>query len=254
MDAARAAGGVLRSRWSTRAGGLATKTSATDVALDSDRIAEAEIVRTLRAAYPEDAIVAEEGSGGDGSSGRTWVVDPLDGTVNYLYGIPHYAVSIACEDAAGPLVGVVFDPSREELFVAARSGGAWLGTERLRVSEEADLARALVATGFAYRAEYRALQARLVAELLPRVRDIRRNGSAALDLAWVAAGRFDGYFETGVQAWDVAAGALIVREAGGTADHVAGIGLDRRRGIVATNAALSSSMREALGVQSAPGG
>ena len=154
-------------------------------------------MKILRAAYPHDAIVAEEGSGaGESSSGYRWFVDPLDGTVNYLYGIPHYAVAIACEDAEGLLASAVYDPSRDELFTAARGSGTWLRTARLSVSGAGDLAQSLVATGFAYVAAARAEQARILDGVLPHVRDIRRFGSAQLDLAWVASGRFDGYFES----------------------------------------------------------
>lgn len=142
-------------------------------------------------------------------------MDPLDGTVNYLYGIPHFAVAIACEDAAGLLAAVVFDPSRDELFTAARGAGAWLGPDRLHVSAVNDLGASLVATGFAYRVESRETQGPILAAVLPCVRDIRRFGSAQLDLAWVAAGRFDGYFEAVDKPWDWKAGALLVREAGG---------------------------------------
>ena len=221
IDAARAAGTVLRARWGERAAGLATKSSATDVVLDADRAAEAEIVRALRASYPDDEILAEEGSGGAGRSGVRWFVDPLDGTVNYLYGIPHFAVAIACEDDDGLVAAAVLDPSRDELFTAARGAGAWLGTERLRVSSASDLGRSLVATGFAYVADARDEQARILRTVLPAVRDIRRYGSAQLDLAWVAAGRYDGYFESVDKPWDWKAGALLVREAGGRVSELA---------------------------------
>lgn len=213
---------MLRSRWGDRSAGLETKTSATDVVLDADRAAEAEVVRALRASYPDDAIVAEEGSGdARPASSRRWYVDPLDGTVNYLYGIPHFAVAIACEDELGLLAAVVLDPSRDELFTAARGAGAWLGTERLHVSAQTELARSLVATGFAYVAEARAEQARLLRAVLPAVRDIRRFGSAQLDLAWTASGRYDGYFESVDKPWDWKAGALLVREAGGRVSELA---------------------------------
>jgi len=207
---------VLLARWDRRAAGLATKTTGTDVVLDADRAAEAEVVRIIRASYPKDSIVAEEGSGSDeAKSTHRWYVDPLDGTVNYLYGIPHYAVAIACEDEEGLLASVVYDPSRDELFTAARGAGAWLRSERLAVSAAADIGTALVATGFAYVAEARAEQARILDVVLPRVRDIRRFGSAQLDLAWTAAGRYDAYWESVDKPWDWKAGALLVQEAGG---------------------------------------
>jgi len=194
-----------------------TKTTSTDVVLEADRAAEAEVVRVLHAAYPDEAIVAEEGSGAGVSSAGTvtWYVDPLDGTVNYLYGIPHFAVAIGCEDEHGMLAGVVYDPSRDELFTAVRGGGAWLRSERLAVRGPDSLGNSLIATGFAYVAEARAEQARILNGVLPRVRDIRRFGSAQLDLAWVAAARYDGYWESVDKPWDWKAGALLVQEAGG---------------------------------------
>ncbi|HUQ41530.1 MAG TPA: inositol monophosphatase family protein [Candidatus Limnocylindrales bacterium] len=216
IDAARTAGSVLLSRWGRRGDGLATKTTSTDVVLDADRAAEAEIVRILRRRYPDDSIIAEEGSGeGERTSGHRWYVDPLDGTVNYLYGIPHFAVAIACEDARGLVAAVVYDPSRDELFTAARGNGAWLRSERLGVSTADDLASSLVATGFAYVAEARAEQARILTGVLSHVRDIRRLGSAQLDLAYVAASRYDAYWESVDKPWDWKAGALLVAEAGG---------------------------------------
>jgi myo-inositol-1(or 4)-monophosphatase len=209
-------------RWTRRDAGLATKTTSTDVVLEADRAAEAEVVKILRASYPNDAIVAEEGSGaGERSSGFTWYVDPLDGTVNYLYGIPHYSVAIACEDARGLLAAVVFDPSRDELFTAIRGGGAWLHGERLRVRGPDYLGNGLIATGFAYSAAARIEQARILTGVLPFVRDIRRFGSAQLDLAWVAAGRYDGYWESVDKPWDWKAGALLVLEAGGLVTELA---------------------------------
>jgi myo-inositol-1(or 4)-monophosphatase len=182
---------------------------------DADRDADALVVARIRAAFPGDAIVSEEGGTIDGRSGRTWYVDPLDGTINYLYGLPHWSVSIACADANGALAGVVFDPIREELFAAARGSGATLGTRPLRASDVADPGLALVATGFSYDPAERSAQAEVVARMAGSVRDIRRAGSAALDLAWVAAGRLDAYFEVSRSPWDSAAGELLVREAGG---------------------------------------
>jgi len=215
IDAARTGGAALRARWDRRDAGLATKTSSTDVVLDADRASESEIVRVLRGSFPEDAIVAEEGTDIAAGAARRWFVDPLDGTVNYLYGIPHFSVAIACEDEHGLLAAVVFDPSRDELFSAARGAGAWLGPERLHVSGERELGRALVATGFAYLESARAVQGPILSALLPRVRDIRRLGSAQLDLAYTSCGRVDAYFESVDKPWDWKAGALLVREAGG---------------------------------------
>jgi myo-inositol-1(or 4)-monophosphatase len=173
------------------------------------------VVGRIHAAYPDDAIVSEEGGRVEGASGRTWYVDPLDGTINYLYAMPHWSVSIACADQDGALSGVVYDPVRDELFSAGRGTGATLGSRHLSVTAVTDPGLALVATGFSYDARERAAQAAVLARIAGSVRDIRRAGSAALDLAWVAAGRLDGYFEVSRSPWDSAAGELLVREAGG---------------------------------------
>jgi myo-inositol-1(or 4)-monophosphatase len=213
--AARAAGELLRERLYAPVSGLEYKSSATDPVSDADRDAEAAILRLLRAERPDDAVLGEEGTEERGASGLRWVVDPLDGTVNFLYRQPSFAVSIACEDADGGLVAVVHQPTSGETFSARRGGGATLDGEPIAVNHPQSLDRALVATGFSYDAARRALQGALVSRLLPRVRDVRRAGSAALDLAWVAQGRLDGYFEHGLNAWDWAGGALLVQEAGG---------------------------------------
>lgn len=193
-----------------------TKTSATDPVSEADRAAERLIAKGLLDALPDDGLLGEEDADNRrGSTGRTWIVDPLDGTVNFLYGIPAWCVSIACRDERGALVGVVHDPSRNETFTALRDGGAWLDGTEITISPVTEIERALVATGFSYGSEIRTVQGRWVADLLGQVRDIRRLGAAALDLAWTACGRFDGFYELGLQPWDHAAGALIVEEAGG---------------------------------------
>lgn len=204
------------------------------------------VERIIRSARPDDTITGEEGLQARGSSGLSWLVDPLDGTVNFLYGIPHWCVSVACSDEHGALVGVIFDPCRGELFHALRGEGAWLRGRRVHASAQSDLAEALVATGFAYDAALRARQAEVTMPLASRVRDLRRFGSAALDLAWVSNGRLDAYFEAGVQPWDVAAGALLVAEAGGVATSVDRIGRDRRPGIIASNRQIHRQLRELL--------
>ena len=165
---------------------------------------------------PDYAILGEE-SGAQPASGRfTWVIDPLDGTSNYLHGFPHWCVSIALVENGEPIHGVIFDPLRNELFTASRGSGAVLNDKRIRVSERKDLAGAMLITGFPPRERARAgAQLECVRELLRDAEDIRRTGSAALDLAYVACGRADGYFEAGVKPWDIAAGVLLVREAGG---------------------------------------
>jgi myo-inositol-1(or 4)-monophosphatase len=190
-----------------------------DYASEVDALAEAEIVKELRKAGPEYAVLGEEGGHQPARGGRsrlTWVIDPLDGTSNYLRGIPHWCVSVALVDNGEPVHGVVFDPLRNELFVASRGSGAVLDDRRLRVAERRDLEGALLCTGFPPRERARARpQLDCLGALLEQAEDVRRTGSAALDLAWVACGRFDGYFEAGVQPWDIAAGVLLVREAGG---------------------------------------
>lgn len=245
-DVAVAAGELLLERFARPATGVAQKTTATDLVSDADREAEALITRLLAERRPRDGIVGEEGARREGESGLRWLVDPLDGTINYLFGVPHWCVSLACVDDVGAIAGVVHDPYRDETFAALRGKGAWLGERPIRVSEVGDLAQALVATGFAYDAGIRRLQAETVARVLPRVRDIRRFGSAALDLAWVAAGRFAGYFESGVKRWDVAAGMLLVREAGGETTELERMGSDARPGVVATNGKIHRALRALL--------
>ena len=213
--AAREAGALLLELQRSPATGIRAKSSATDLVSEADERAERAIVTAIRRSRPDDALVAEEGSSARGSTGVNWYVDPLDGTINYLYGIPQWSVSICCADADGPLAGVVFDPMRDELFSAARGAGAHLGSARLAVTGKRELASALVATGFGYVAAQRETQGRIIARVLGEVRDVRRFGSAALDLSWVACGRFDGYFESVENPWDWMAGAMFVREAGG---------------------------------------
>jgi myo-inositol-1(or 4)-monophosphatase len=220
--AALAAGEVLMTYYGHPAEGLASKSSATDLVSDADREAERAIRELLAAERPDDGLVAEEGSRAEADSGRRWVVDPLDGTINFLYGFPAWAVSVALEDADGLAVGVVHSPIHRETFRAVRGEGAFLGGHRMRVGEPRSLDRALVSTGFSYEPARRAVQAGVVGALLPRARDIRRAGAAALDLAWLAAGRVDAFFERGLQHWDWAAGRLLVEEAGGSVDWLDG--------------------------------
>ena len=231
---AREAGGLLAS-YAGRVSVAATKSSPTDVVTEMDRKAEELIRFRILAERPADAILGEEGgqTGDAGGSGVRWVIDPLDGTVNYLYGLRDWAVSIAAEVSGEIVAGAVFAPRAGELFTAVHGGGAWLtatantatantgmgnGDARraLRCGPGAALDRALVATGFGYRAERRKVQGEVVAALLPQVRDIRRAGSASVDLCSVAAGRVDAYYERGLNYWDYAAGALVATEAGAT--------------------------------------
>jgi len=193
---------------------LESKSTPTDVVSEVDRAAEALIVSALRAERPDDAILGEEGTYDTGTSGLRWVVDPLDGTVNYIYRAAAFTVSIGVEDEQGALAGAVYDPQRDELFAASRGGGATRNDEPLQVNAVTDLAQALVATGFSYASADRAWQADVLRQVLPTVRDVRRLGSAALDMCSVAAGRVDAYYELGPAPWDRAAGGLVAAEAG----------------------------------------
>ena len=212
-EAAHAAATELMSRFGGRVRGLRTKSTATDPVSEADIAAEAEIRRVLGQRRPADAILGEEG-GESGDGELRWIVDPLDGTVNFLFGIPQFSVSVACQDRDGMVVGVVLDPVRGETFAATRAGPPTLNDAEITGSTRDDLATALVSTGFAYDAAVRANQAVVMGRVLPRVRDIRRAGSAALDLAWLACGRYDAYYERGVNLWDYAAGGLIASRAG----------------------------------------
>jgi myo-inositol-1(or 4)-monophosphatase len=213
-EAAEAAADELRARFGERARGVRSKSGPTDLVSDADLAAESAIRSVLGARRPGDAILGEEG-GETGEGELRWVVDPLDGTINYLYRIPAFAVSIAVEDASGTLAGVVLDPIAEERFEATRSGEPTLNGQPIRPDGRAEsLEFAMVATGFNYDAAVRARQAELMPRLLPRIRDIRRVGAAALDLCWCACGRYDAYFERGLNPWDVAAGSLIARRVG----------------------------------------
>ncbi len=232
MDAAQRAGAELLRRWDLPISGRGSKSSVTDEVSDADRAAERILVDAIHRAHPDDEIVSEEGAGVHGRSGLRWLVDPLDGTINYLYGIPQWSVSVACVDADGPHVGVVHDPVKDEVFFALRGHGAWLrsrareGSARdreLAVTPLTDLGLALVATGFSYSAEERREQARREAGMLAHIRDVRRLGSASLDLAYVAAARVDGYCEAGGNPWDWAAGRLLVTEAGGRLSEAPGV-------------------------------
>lgn len=212
----------------------AAKSSSVDVVTQVDRDAESLIRGRLAKLRPGDGFFGEESGAESSTSGLTWVVDPIDGTVNFLYGIPHYAVSIAVvEGEPNPqswraLAGVVVNPASGELYSATARGGAHLGTQRLRVADATSLEQSLLATGFAYRAETRAEQGAAVARLLPRVRDIRRMGTASLDLCAVASGRVNGYFERTLNPWDHAAGALIATEAGAAVEGMPGARADDR--------------------------
>ncbi len=211
---ARDAGTLLRDQLDRVRLEVDTKSSATDMVTEMDRAAEARIVDGLLGARPDDGMVGEEGTDRPGTSGVRWVVDPLDGTTNYLYGLPGFAVSIAAEVDGTVVAGVVLDVVHDELFSATRAGGATRDGSPIRPTEVTELRLALVATGFAYDAVRRQRQAAVLVEVLPRVRDIRRFGAAAVDLCSVACGRVDAYYEKGLAPWDLAAGGLIAAEAG----------------------------------------
>jgi myo-inositol-1(or 4)-monophosphatase len=258
IKAARAGGNVLLRNMHKLDALNVVEKQRMDYASEVDGLAEAEIVKELRKAGPDYAVLGEEGGHQPARGGRkarfTWVVDPLDGTSNYLRGIPHWCVSIALVDNGEPLHGVVFDPLRNELFVASKGGGAVLDDRRLRVAERRDLAGALLCTGFPPRESARAKpQLVCLNALLEQAEDVRRTGSAALDMAYVACGRFDGYFEAGVQPWDIAAGVLLVREAGGRVCDFRGNGMTRMdvaeargRQVVAGNVKLVEPLQKTI--------
>src|SRR5688572_12059026 len=248
VKAARAAGNVLlRHMYKLDALNVVEK-DRMDYASEVDGLAENEIIKEFRRSTPDYAILGEEG-GAQGQGRFTWVIDPLDGTSNYLRGFPHFCVSIALVENGEPIAGVVFDPLRNELFTTNKGGGAVLNDKKIRVAERKDLNGALLVTGFPPRERARlAPQLHAIGELLAEAEDIRRTGSAALDLAYVACGRMDGYFEAGIKPWDIAAGMLLVRESGGRVCDFRGRGekiLDVGQ-IVAGNQKLCPALQKAI--------
>ena len=225
------------------------KASATDPVSAADAAAERAIVEALLTSLPDDGILGEEDQASrEGSTGRTWVIDPLDGTVNFLYGSPLWCVSVACVDVEGTVAGAIVHPTSGEVFHGARGEGAWLGERALRVREVDDPAHGLVCTGFAYDRAVRTDWGREAVGLLSRFRDLRRGGAAALDLAWVAAGRADAYVEFALQPWDWAAGRLLVVEAGGVVTELEReLGGARQPGLVAGGHRLHDALLEHLG-------
>jgi myo-inositol-1(or 4)-monophosphatase len=208
-----------------------------------DKASEEAVVAVIRDARPDDGILAEEGNAVEAASGRRWVIDPLDGTVNFIHGIPHVSVSVGLEDQDGVLVGVVIDPIRDEEFTAVRDQGAFLDGSPMRVSATDNIGGALIVTGFPYDRRDRGSDYAIVAgAVLEVARGVRRFGSAALDLAWVAAGRFDGYWEFSLSPWDMTAGILLVAEAGGTLSSSAGGPLDHTD-LVVTNGRIHEDLR-----------
>ncbi len=216
LEAARAAGELLLARPDHLP--VDTKSSPTDVVTAMDRRSEELLVSRLLGARPDDGLLGEEGGQRLGTSGVRWVVDPLDGTVNYLYGHPVWAVSVAAEVDGQPAVGVVHCPAVAETYVGVRGRGAWRlagdGRRALQVGRPPELAAALVGTGFGYTEQRRQSQGRVIGAVLPRVRDVRRVGAASVDLCWVADGRLDAYWEKGLKPWDLAAGQVVATAAG----------------------------------------
>ncbi len=197
-------------------GDLGYKSSATDVVTECDRSTETLIVSRIRAERPDDSILAEEGADHLGNSGLIWHLDPIDGTTNFVYGWPAWCTSVAVADAQGSIAGAVYVPAAQELFSASRGGGATLNGLAISCNSVKHLSQALIATGFGYAAPRREAQVQRLCSLIGSIRDIRRGGSAALDLCYVACGRVDAYYEDNLNSWDIAAGDLIAREAGAT--------------------------------------
>jgi myo-inositol-1(or 4)-monophosphatase len=248
IKAARQAGSVILRHMSKLDSLNVVEKDRQDYASEVDSLAEKEIIKELRRAYPEAAILGEE-TGAMGKGRQTFVIDPLDGTSNFLRGFPHFCVSIALVENGEPTDGVIFDPLRNELFAASKGAGALLNDKKIRVAERRDLTGAMIATGFPPRERPRlAPQLDSIRGLLGDAEDIRRTGSAALDLAYVAAGRCDAYFEAGVKAWDIAAGMLLVREAGGRVCDFRGRGdklLDAGQ-LVAGNLKIVDALQKAI--------
>jgi len=247
-EIARAAGAIQRARYETELT-VRTKSASIDLVTEVDHACEALCVERIRAARPGDAILAEEGSGEDkpGASWR-WVIDPLDGTMNFAHGYPRFCVSIGVELEGRAEIGVVYDPLLDELFAATRGLGAARNGRPIRVSGVRELGKALLATGFAYDV-HRSIDDNIAhfASFVKRARGLRRDGSAALDLCYVAAGRFDGFWELKLHAWDVAAGNLMVEEAGGrTSDFAGNPASGDGRETVASNGAIHEARLELL--------
>jgi myo-inositol-1(or 4)-monophosphatase len=221
-EAARRGGAILRERF----GALRTVElkGGIDLVTDADRASEEAVLRAIRERVPGAAVLAEEsGASGGGAGGLRFLVDPLDGTTNYAHGLPQFAVNVAAADASGLVAGVTYDPIRDELFTAARGEGAFLGGQRLRPSGRSEVGSALLVTGFPYDIhQHHEVPLRLFGAFLRRARGVRRLGSAALDLAYVAAGRLDGFWEQRLKPWDIAAGILIAREAGAVVTDLGG--------------------------------
>jgi myo-inositol-1(or 4)-monophosphatase len=247
-QAARAGGEVLLANWRNLPRGAVEEKKKNDFVTYADRESEARIVATIRERFPNDAFLGEEGGthGSVGDGARTWIIDPLDGTSNFVSGFPFWCVSIAAREGTELVAGVIWDPLRDEMYTAERGGGAWRNRTRLAVTARPDINGAYLATGFPFRNVDRIdTYLSLFRAVFVRARAIRRAGSAALDLAYVAAGVFDGFFEFRLAPWDIAAGALLIQEAGGVlTDYEGGTGYLERGNIVAGSAGVAASLRE----------
>lgn len=244
IAAARRAGAVLRRRFRPASGLVVENKGMHDFVTEVDREAEAEVVAFVRESFPDHTILAEEGSPSQAAGGVRWVVDPLDGTTNFIHGVPTFAVSVAVEDGSGILAGVVFDPFHDELFHAHRGGGARLNGAPIACSRPPSLHEALIATGFPFRELSRLHGYLEVFEaFVHTTAGLRRAGSASIDLAYTACGRYDGFFEVGLSRWDIAAGTLLVREAGGiVTDTEGGEDYLDRGDLVAAGSSLQAAM------------
>ena len=247
VRAARRAGEVITRSLHRIEGLEVTAKSHNDFVSEVDRAAEREIISILHKSYPAHGFLAEE-SGRAGGDEYVWIIDPLDGTTNFLHGFPQFAVSIACEHRGRPEIAVVYDPMRQELFTAERGGGAQLEGRKIRVSRQRTLDGALIGTGFPYRANSRWIDPYLgmLRTVMQQTAGVRRPGSAALDLAYVAAGRLDGFWELGLAPWDTAAGALLITEAGGRVGTLSGKVYDQSGHIVAGNPKVFDALVAAL--------
>jgi myo-inositol-1(or 4)-monophosphatase len=245
--AADRAGSILKRRWHEH-GRVRIKSSAIDLVTDVDRTCEEAILEVITSSFPEHAVLAEE-SGARGEHEFLWLVDPLDGTTNFAHGYPQVAISLALRQGAETMLGLVYDPIREELFVARRGGGAFLNDRALQVSSTASLDSSLLASGFPYdRRDHADFYLSFFKAFMLRTQGVRRAGSAALDLCWVAAGRVDGFWEWKLKPWDTAAGALLVEEAGGRVSDFAGGPFDAfGEQTLASNGRIHSQMLESIG-------
>jgi myo-inositol-1(or 4)-monophosphatase len=247
VRAARRAGDIIVRGLARFEGVEAASKGVNDFVTNIDRAAEAEIINILHEAYPHHAFLAEE-SGASGNADTTWIIDPLDGTTNFMHGFPVFAVSIACQVRGRMEHAVVYDPMRQEIFTASRGSGAYLESRRLRVSRQRDLQGSLIATGFPYRENLQYVDSYLgmLKTVMASAAGVRRPGAAALDLAYVAAGRVDGFFEIGLKIWDTAAGTLLIREAGGLIGTLDGGEYRQNGNVVAGNPRIFNALVEAL--------